>query len=213
MKYTLSVCFLIACLLYRVHGKVAAKTEKTRPNQANLQFHPCRTSTRMSAWMKKRLTKVGIFVLTFCGLRISTILSSKWGSAENIGLMILKFVKLTCMGIRASYFYHGDSNGRLPKDLTANASLVYDFILRMERAFFTEESSSPYFCKRHPKSKRLFCVPKASIYDYIEVTHYCIQEAMKNTLPDYADGAIHGLGIVIKTMETNGLMHFASGLA
>lgn len=189
---------------------ISARKLSNKKIQATRAFHPCRVSIKMSLALTQRLTKLAISTLSMCGLKVASLVSYKWGSIDHIHLLIPKVFRVICYGTRVAYAKYGEQPGRLSRQVAQNATRVYAVIRRVCEAYFTDRSFRPVICVR-VNGTQVTCVPKPDIHKMFEVGSPCVEQAMKNTLPEHADSSIFGFDMLLKVAQNNGLLQYVMG--
>lgn len=176
-----------------------------------LRFYPCRIVTKLTAKTKKHLMKVGMSIISSCGLSIVPLIEDSWGPITKIVSFLPKARFLGCVAVRVLYGFFSTDNGRLSPQIAANATQIFNLATRWLSALLSDESISTHFCVRKgaPKTD---CYSRRQVQRLSRLAAPCVQHAAKNTLPETGDATIFAMGFMIKTAESNGVLnYFARG--
>lgn len=203
------LCLISAILAVNfVH---AEKKIRVPLKRGDLPFNPCRTSVRMTAPLKKRIRKLTFYILSHCGLKVATLVNEKWGSLTDIPLIFPNLSKFVCLTFRSSYSFYMDGSGRLPARMAQNATDLYALTAKFYEARLKDTSVSVDLCGKDTRSGRVFCVLKEKILRVLELGQDCIQETLKNTIPEYPDASIYVFEVILDTLESNGFLQYVAG--
>lgn len=203
------VCFV--CTVAKVRAAGPRNKGKPSVKLADLPFNPCRTSSRMPAASKKRHSKCALRMVSECGLKVATLIDGKAASRQRVQAIASRLVTSICLACRIAYSYFADPNGRLSERLAVNGSVIYAMINQLYHFGFLNTSISPEMCVRDVKTGRMFCTSKAKILRFIDEGLPCLQQAMKDKLPDHSDAAVFALDAMMKFAEKNGLLQYVRG--
>lgn len=216
----LSICLAISLVLGHYSPlKDNAQGKATRPSSkyANRQkFNPCKITMTISASTRKRLTRLGLSILTSCGLRTIPLMGQNWGPPEKM-IMFMPTVKYyVCILFRLVYALFTYSNDRLPARLMRNASDLYNIGIKLTYIFLTDASLPANFCalgkpKITAAEIKYYCYPRPQLLRFMDLVVPCIRGIMKNTAIEHVDAVIYGLNTLFKMAEKHGLLDYMSG--
>lgn len=209
----LKVCLLIIFFATQANA-VTPRGEgpsQSKASRADAPFNPCRTKLKMSSM--RHLKKEGISLLSSCALKLVPLIEDKWGSAAEIISFVPKAMSIACVNVRVLYALYADAKGRLRQRLVQNASQVYDTGMKILTAILSDTSLSFNMCTRHTNfdNAKQICYQKNQLLRFYTLVAHCIQETLKDTMPEYADATIFGLAFMLKTAQSNGLYKYLAG--
>lgn len=208
----LKICLvLIISLLTQVQTALPRKTGLSRANSTSLNgsFNPCKTGPRVLPSSKKYIAKISLSLVSTCGVRLVPLIGEEWGSLEKLLSFLPLYKHMACVVLRTLYAVFSNSNGRLPQRIALNGSEIYNVGYKMVSALLNDYSWSADVCSRTKilKGRKLHCYPKDLLLHAANLAMPCLREVFKDTVPEYAETAIHCMMLVLKKAQSTELFN------
>lgn len=215
LPMTAMFCVLSVAFTLTATDATANRAMKNRPNKSpspGSSFSPCRIAKLTKASVK-RLRKLALSVVSTCGLSIVPLVNESWGPPRKVVMFVPRFKFAICCVFRTLYSYFSDSPGRLPRQLAANASTVYDFGNRYMLTVLSDSSLKSSLCVsgRTAHGTEKFCYSRAQLLRLLKLITPCLQKSMHNALPESVDVLIYAMTFIFEASESSGLFEYLSG--
>lgn len=160
--------------------------------------------------MKRFLRDSVVTYMGVCALSVSTVLTHSWGSAGDVLAFIPRGHHAICLAIRFAYGTFVNEAGRIPRQLAANATIVYETLKLVIGQYLSDQSVSRKMCTSRARSRhrRPVCYPKEQVKQVSDLAIPCIQKILKNTVPELVDAALIGMSTMLTRVGNSAIVNY-----